>query len=74
MLPLSEIALSMGNERVTNIIALGAFAGISNWCDYEVLQQTISNGVPQRFLDLNLAAFVKGYELTSGKADQSATR
>ena len=74
LLPLSEIALAMGNERVTNIVALGAFAGISDWCDYDVLQQTISNGVPQRFLDLNLAAFVKGYGLTSGKADQSASR
>jgi 2-oxoglutarate ferredoxin oxidoreductase subunit gamma len=73
-LPLSETALAMGNERVTNIIALGAFAGISNWCDYAVLQQTISEGVPQRFLDLNLAAFVKGYELTSGEADHSAAR
>jgi len=71
-LPLSETALAMGNERVTNIIALGAFAGISNWCDYDVLQQTISEGVPQRFLDLNLAAFVKGYELTSGKTNHTA--
>ena len=73
-LPLSEIALAMGNERVTNIIALGAFAGISNWCDYNVLQQTISEGVPQRFLDLNLAAFARGYELTSGEADHTAAR
>lgn len=71
-LPLSEIALAMGNERVTNIIALGAFAGINSWCDYEVLQKSISAGVPQRFLDLNLTAFVKGYALTSGAADQSA--
>ena len=71
-LPLSEIALAMGNERVTNIIALGAFAGISNWCDYDVLQQSISEGVPQRFLDLNLAAFVKGYELTSGETNHTA--
>ena len=71
-LPLSETALAMGNERVTNIIALGAFAGISSWCDYDVLQQTISEGVPQRFLDLNLAAFVKGYELTSGETNHTA--
>lgn len=71
-LPLSETALAMGNERVTNIIALGAFAGISSWCDYDILQQTISEGVPQRFLDLNLAAFVKGYELTSGETNHTA--
>ena len=70
---INPIALAMGNERVTNIIALGAFAGISHWCDYEILQQTISDGVPQRFLDLNLAAFVKGYELTSGQTDSIVT-
>lgn len=67
-LPLSEIALAMGNERVTNIVALGAFAGISNLCDYDVLEKTISQGVPQRFLDLNLVAFAKGYELTTVNA------
>ena len=70
-LPLSETALAMGNERVTNIIALGAFAGINSWCDYDVLEQTISNGVPQRFLSLNLAAFAKGYNLTADKADNT---
>ena len=69
-LPLSEIALSMGNERVTNIVALGAFAGMSQWCDYDILMGTIAKGVPQRFLDLNLSAFSKGYELTSGKTHQ----
>ena len=74
ILPLSEIALAMGNERVTNIIALGAFAGINNWCNYDILLQTISNGVPQRFLDLNLAAFVKGYELTSSAGSNTVAR
>jgi len=67
-LPLSEIALDLGNERVTNIVAIGAFAGISNLADYNVLQETISKGVPPRFLDLNMAAFAKGYELTSENA------
>lgn len=67
-LPLSETALSLGNERVTNIVAIGAFAGISNMSDYSVLERTIAKGVPPRFLDLNLAAFVKGYELTAERA------
>lgn len=72
-LPLSEIALAMGNERVTNIIALGAFAGMSPWCDSELLLKTISDGVPPRFLDLNLAAFTRGYELTTATTDQTET-
>ena len=69
-LPLSETALAMGNERVTNIVALGAFAGMSPWCDFDILRQTIANGVPQRFLDLNLDAFARGYALTTGHRDQ----
>ncbi|MBT4888709.1 MAG: pyruvate ferredoxin oxidoreductase [Rhodospirillales bacterium] len=72
VLPLSEMALAMGNERVTNIIALGAFAGINDLCDYDILEQTISKGVPPRFLELNLSAFAKGYELTAGSAAKVA--
>jgi 2-oxoglutarate ferredoxin oxidoreductase subunit gamma len=64
-LPLSEVALSMGNERVTNIIALGAFAGLSDLCDHDILQQAITDGVPPRFIELNLSAYTKGYEMTS---------
>ena len=74
LLPLSEMALSMGNERVTNIIAIGAFAGISNLSDYDVLEETIAKGVPPRFLDLNLAAFAKGYELTAEKAGKGSVK
>ncbi|MDP6691942.1 MAG: 2-oxoacid:acceptor oxidoreductase family protein [Alphaproteobacteria bacterium] len=70
-LPLSETALAMGNERVTNIVAIGAFAGISNLTDYAALEQAIAKGVPPRFLDLNLAAFVKGYEMTAGNTAET---
>jgi 2-oxoglutarate ferredoxin oxidoreductase subunit gamma len=72
-LPLSETALALGNERVTNIVALGAFAGLSDLVDYQVLEETIAKGVPPRFLDLNLAAFAKGYELVTGPAKSEIT-
>ena len=63
VLPLSASALALGNERATNIIALGAFAGLADACRCDTLEQVIRNGVPPRFLDLNLRAFARGMEL-----------
>ncbi len=65
-LPLSKTALALGNERVTNIIALGALVGLSTVCKYDILERVISNGVPRQLLDLNLEAFAKGHNLTAG--------
>ncbi len=63
VLPLSESALALGNERATNIVALGVFAGLAGACGFDTLEIVIRNGVPPRFLDLNLRAFAKGMEL-----------
>jgi 2-oxoglutarate ferredoxin oxidoreductase subunit gamma len=73
-LPLSESALALGNERATNIIALGVLAGLAAACRCDTLEQVIRNGVPARFLDLNLRAFAKGMELSggAGRIDPSA--
>jgi 2-oxoglutarate ferredoxin oxidoreductase subunit gamma len=64
ILPLSETALALGNERVTNIVALGVFAELSKVCELGTLEQVIRNGVPPKYLDLNLQAFSRGMELS----------
>lgn len=66
LIPLSEIALALGNQRVTNIVALGCFISLSAICRPETLEAAIQSGVPPRFLDLNLRAFARGLELTGG--------
>ena len=63
LLPLSESALALGNERATNIVALGVLAGLGEVCEHDTLETVIRDGVPPRFLDLNLRAFAKGVEL-----------
>ena len=68
VLPLSESALALGNERATNIVAVGVFAGLADACGCDTLEQVIRNGVPRRFLDLNLRAFAKGVELSERAA------
>jgi len=63
-LPLSETALKMGNERVANIITLGALIGLDNICSYEFLEQAVRAGAPPKFLTLNLEAVREGYRMT----------
>jgi 2-oxoglutarate ferredoxin oxidoreductase subunit gamma len=66
MIPLSETALALGNERATNIVALGCFTGLGKICRPDTLEAVIRGGVPPRFLDLNLRAFARGLELSEG--------
>jgi 2-oxoglutarate ferredoxin oxidoreductase subunit gamma len=62
-MPFSEIALELGNERVANIVALGALIGKSGLCSRETMEQTITTMVPAKFCQLNLTAFARGLEL-----------
>jgi len=71
VLPLSESALALGNERATNIVALGVLAGLGDVCERDTLETVIRNGVPPRFLDLNLRAFAKGMELCDANLRQA---
>jgi len=63
-LPLSETALKMGNERVANILTLGALIGLGDICSYELLEEAVGAGVPAKFLTLNLEAVSEGYRMT----------
>jgi 2-oxoglutarate ferredoxin oxidoreductase subunit gamma len=70
-LPLSESALALGNERVTNIIALAALVGLSDLCSRESLDQAIRAGVPAKLLALNLEAVERGFALTAEVATEA---
>ncbi len=64
-LPLSETAVKLGNERVANIVCLGALIGLGGICSFETLVETVRAGVPKKFLDLNLEAVAVGHEMTA---------
>jgi 2-oxoglutarate ferredoxin oxidoreductase subunit gamma len=68
VVPLSETALALGNERVTNIVTLGVFSGLAKVCGSGTLHEVIRGGVPPRFVDLNLRAFARGVELSETAA------
>jgi len=69
---LSETALALGNERVTNIVALGVLSALCDACAAATLEQAIREGVPQRFVDLNLRAFARGLELGEASTQAAA--
>ncbi|MBN2714535.1 MAG: 2-oxoacid:acceptor oxidoreductase family protein [Deltaproteobacteria bacterium] len=63
-LPASQIAMDMGNARATNLILLGAYAGITQiaTCEEitEVIQETFTR--KPKFIALNVSAFVAGWK------------
>ena len=67
-LPLSETAVKLGNERITNIVCLGALIGLGGICAFETLVETVRTGVPKKFLDLNLEAVAEGHGMTTAEA------
>lgn len=62
-LPLNRIAIELGSERVTNIVALGAFAALSRICEREEIERAVRAATPRSYLDLNLEALDAGYRL-----------
>ncbi len=62
-LPLAETARALGNERATNMVALGALIGLTGICAFASLEQAVRGGVPKRFLELNLTAIDAGRQL-----------
>ena len=69
---LSERAIALGNERVTNIVALGALNALSGLCPHDLLEAAIRDGVPKRFVDLNLRAFEAGVSMAGEAVEQTA--
>ncbi|MDP7650924.1 MAG: 2-oxoacid:acceptor oxidoreductase family protein [Rhodospirillales bacterium] len=67
-LDLSDTARALGNERVTNVVALGAFSALSTACRPDSLEQSVRTGTPKRFMDLNLEALDKGARMALAAA------
>lgn len=57
-----KIAEELGNKIVTNIVMVGAFAGISGLLEYDAVKEAVIDSVPKKFVDLNIKAFERGFE------------
>jgi len=61
-IPATRIAEEMGNRIIANIVMLGFFTAVTKIISKEAARNSISGSVPERFVDLNVKAFDRGYE------------
>ncbi len=63
--PITELALELGNPKVLNVIMLGAYIGYTEVVAPDVVWGTIENklGKKPKLLPMNKAAFDKGLEI-----------
>jgi len=60
-IPSTRIAEEIGNRIIANVVMLGFFTAVTNVVSVEAMKKAIPESVPQRFVELNLMAFDKGY-------------
>lgn len=64
-LPLRATAMELGNDLYTNIIGLGALAGLSGAVSKESLESAVRSRVKRETVDENLEALERGYRLAA---------
>lgn len=64
----TDLAVEAGKAVAANAVMIGAVAAVRGFpLSKELLRKTLSENVPQKFLDLNLKAFDLGFEAMSSK-------
>lgn len=61
-IPATRIAEEMGNKIIANIVMLGFFTAVTKVITKEAGRKAIFGSVPERYIELNLKAFDRGYE------------
>lgn len=61
-----EIAKSLGNPKVENMVLVGALAGYLPFGE-DIWRNVIAEAVPPKTIDINLRAFYTGREIVKGK-------
>jgi 2-oxoglutarate ferredoxin oxidoreductase subunit gamma len=61
-LPATRIAEQMGNKMIANLVMLGFFTAVTEVVSADAMKKAIPGSVPERFLELNLKAFERGYD------------
>lgn len=61
-IPATRFAEELGNRIIANLVMLGFFTAVTKIVKPESMKKALPGLVPNRFLDLNIKAFEKGYE------------
>ena len=62
-LPFIALARSLGNERVANVVALGALIAAAELCPLAAIETVVREETPRRFVDVNIEALATGHRL-----------
>lgn len=68
LIPANEIAVEIGNERVSNMVMLGAYVGATGAVGLEALEQALRKVLPERhhrYLPMNVQALEAGAKLAA---------
>lgn len=60
--PSTRFAEELGNRIIANLVMLGFFTAVTKIVSPEAMKKALPGLVPDRFLQLNMKAFDKGYE------------
>ncbi len=61
-IPATRFAEELGNRIIANVVMLGFFTAITKVVSKQAMEKAIPDSVPERFKDLNLKAFNKGFQ------------
>lgn len=61
-IPSTRFAEELGNRIIANLVMLGFFTAVTKVVTPDAMKKALPGLVPDRFLDLNIKAFDKGYE------------
>ncbi len=60
--PSTRFAENLGNRIIANLVMLGFFTAVTGIVSPDAMKKALPGLVPDRFLDLNIRAFDKGYD------------
>lgn len=73
-LPCTEAARRLGNERVANVVCLGAVVSLLAFCSFEMLIAALREETPAKLLDINLEALNAGRAMIAPQARAASQR
>ncbi len=61
-IPSTRIAEEMGNRIFANVVMVGFFTAVTKLVSAEAVKKALPESVPERFIDININAFERGYQ------------
>ncbi|MFQ5638141.1 MAG: 2-oxoacid:acceptor oxidoreductase family protein [bacterium] len=61
-IPATRFAEELGHKILANLVMLGFFSSVTGMISPESFKKALPGSVPERYLELNLKAFDKGYQ------------